>query len=248
MPAPAIDTAAVESFLHRVAIGGAGLRLRDEDRKKARELVGLLPEIVRALGRRRAPLLVDAAAGSGWVSLATLALARPDARALAIERDAKKAERARALAAAATLPSLEVREADLADASAWPSEPDLVVALHACGAASDLAIAHAARVDARAVLVVPCCVASALPMASLAVRKADALGLPRAAPVRRRFVESFVLGARLLTLESLGFETEAVSFVGESVTPYNVVLRGRRGRDAARMRRAATELSILTDS
>lgn len=242
---PAIDRASLEQFLHRIAIGGEGLRLRDEDRKKARELVGLLPEIGRVLAGRDAPLVVDAAAGSGWVGIAMRALVAPDARLVAIELDPAKAERARLLAMAAGVAPIEVRTADVADPSAWPSSPDLVVALHACGAASDLVIERAAAASARTILVAPCCVASTLPLARLAAERADQIRLPRPGPVRRRFVESFVLGARMLTLESLGYATEAVPFVGETVTPYNVVLRGRRGRDTTRIARAKDDLAHL---
>lgn len=241
------DLGAIEKFLHDTAIGGAGLRLRDEDRKKARELEGLLPEIARALEGRAAPRMVDAACGSGWVGLATLALLQPAAlRVTAIERAPRHATRARTLGAIADAGALTVVEADVADPSAWPEAPDLVVALHACGAASDLVIERAAAASARTLLVVPCCVASTLPLAKLAAAKADAMGLPRPGPVRRRFVEAFVLGARLLTMESLGYATEAVAFVGETVTPYNVALRGRRGRDRTRIAHATNELARLT--
>ena len=59
-------------------------------------------------------------------------------------------------------------------------------------------------------------------------------------------VESFVLGARLWTMESLGYTTEAVAFVGETVTPYNVLLRGvRRVNDRTRIERAERELARL---
>ncbi len=242
----AIDKDAMERFLHRIAIGGVGLRLRDEDRKKARELVGLLPEIERALRGRAAPLLVDAASGTGWVAIATLALLAPHARAIAIERDPKYAERARGLATAAEVTGLEVRTADAEDAAAWPDGADVVVALHACGAATDRVIERAAASRARTILVAPCCVASTLPLALLAAEKAERMSLPRSGPIRRRFVESFVLGARLWTMESLGYATEAVAFVGETVTPYNVVLRGRRGRDGTRIEKAKRELLHLT--
>ena len=242
-----VDLDVIERFLHDTAIGGAGLRLRDEDRKKARELEGLLPEIARALGRAPSPMLVDAACGSGWVGLAALALLDvPALRVIAIERDPKKATRASTLAPEALRDRHVVHTSDVADVSAWPAAPDIVVALHACGDASDHVIARAAAVSARHILVAPCCVASTLPLSLVAATKADRLGLPRPGPIRRRFVESFVLGARLLTMESLGYTTEAVAFVGETVTPYNVVLRGRRGRDLPRIERAAIELARLT--
>lgn len=237
-----IDLATLEQFLHDTAIGGAGLRLRDEDRKKARELQGLLPEIARALEGRPAPTLVDAACGSGWVGLAAAALLDVEAlTVVGIERDPRKAERARTLGAG----RIDVRTADVGDASAWPETPAVVVALHACGDASDLVVARAAEAGARTILVTPCCVARSLPLATIAAERAEVMGLPRHGPVRRRFVEAFVLGARLLELEARGYATEAVAFVGETVTPYNVVLRGRRGRDRARMENAARQLARL---
>jgi hypothetical protein len=245
-PAPRIDLVTIERFLHETAIGGAGLRLRDEDRKKARELEGLLPEIARAIAGREAPVMVDAACGSGWVGLAAIALLdAPGLTVIGIERDARKAERAAGLAGGGRF---RVTAADVDDAQAWPAAPDLVVALHACGAASDHVITRAAAAGATAMLIAPCCVASSLPLSLLAAKKAEAMGLPHAGAVRRRFVESFVLGARLLRLESLGYETEAVAFVGETVTPYNVVLRARRGRDQRRIAAAEAQLTILTSS
>jgi hypothetical protein len=240
------DLATIERFLHDTAIGGAGLRLRDEDRKKARELEGLLPEIGRALSTAKTKTIVDAACGSGWVGLAALALLDVEgASVIAIERDERKAARARALAEGARLDRFSVATADVADPSAWPASPAVVVALHACGEASDRVIERAAAADARTILIAPCCVASTLPLSRIAARRADRMGLPRPGPVRRRFVEAFVLGARLHTLESLGYATEAVAFVGETVTPYNVVLRARRGPDRTRMERAASELERL---
>lgn len=245
----AIRPSEIEAFLHRIAIGGAGLRLRDEDRKKARELAGLLPEIARALQSAEAPRIVDAAAGSGWVGLAAIALlgrtlGRP-VSVCAIEHDARRAERIRTLATDAAISGIEVRARDVGDDDAWPDAPDLVVALHACGDASDRVIAQAARVRAKSVLVVPCCVASKLPLSAIAIRRAEQLGLARAGVVRRRFVEAFVLGARLLALEAAGYGTEVVTFTTEAVTPYNALLRGRRLRDATRAERAKDELARL---
>jgi len=240
-----IDLTTLEAFLHETAIGSAGLRLRDEDRKKARELEGLLPEIARAIESVPTPTMVDAACGSGWVGLAALALLdRPTLTVVGIERDARKAERAAALRGSQD--RFRVVTGDVDDASVWPVAPDLVVALHACGTASDQVIARAAAVEARAMLVVPCCVASTLEVAELASIKAEAMGLPHAGAVRRRFVESFVLGARLLEMESLGYTTEAVAFVGETVTPYNVLLRGRRrANDRARIETAIAQRARL---
>ena len=64
----AYATAQIEATLHRGWIGAPGTRLRDEDRKKAQELGPLLGELSAGVGRKPR-LLVDAAAGKGYVGL-----------------------------------------------------------------------------------------------------------------------------------------------------------------------------------
>lgn len=140
---PAIDVAAVERWLDRLWIAAEGAGLRAEERKKARELAGLLDEVARAVDGCSAtrPLrLVDAAAGKAYVGiLAARLLFAPSGRAaqvVVIERDPARVAASRAAAAAAEV-EFEAVCADVADPAAWPDEPDVVVALHACGPAAD---------------------------------------------------------------------------------------------------------------
>jgi methyltransferase family protein len=131
---------------------------------------------------------------------------------------------------------------DAGDLAHWPADPELAVALHACGAAADGILAAATAARARRVLVVPCCT----PSPDDAARAAEKLGLPRHAAVRRAFVESFVAGVRTLRLEAAGYETEVVAFVPPTVTPYNLLLRARRVGEPGRMAAAAERLARLT--
>jgi hypothetical protein len=86
---------------------------------------------------------------------------------------------------------------------------------------------------------VPCCTPAAERPA------AEALGIPRHAPVRRAFLESLVAAERTLRLEAAGYETEVVPFVPPTVTPYNLVWRSRRVGEPGRMRAAAERLTRL---
>jgi len=137
---------------------------------------------------------------------------------------------------------------DAGDAALWPDEPDVVVALHACGEASDLIIDQAVAVRARHILVAPCCVADTLPAARRAVARADSMGLPPQAGVRRRFIESLVDAERTLRLEAAGWETLVVPFVAPTVTPHNLIIRARRVGEPERMRVAAERLARLTEA
>ena len=103
---------------------------------------------------------------------------------------------------------------------------------------------RATAIDARWILVVPCCVASSLPAARRASARADALGMPRG-EVRRKFLESLVTTERMLELEARGWRTEVVAFAGATVTPYNHLLRAERMREPGRMANARARLDAL---
>jgi hypothetical protein len=248
-----IGLATVEASLHRLYIAASGTCLRKEDRKKAREIAAFLGEIARVLGkRRRSPVtLVDAAAGKAYVGLlAAELLFEPrvqQAHVILIEREAKRATACRQAIAKLGCSTVHftVRETDVADGTAWPEAPDLVVALHACGTASDTTLDRAIASRARHVLLVPCCTSAEVPAAALAARRADELGLPRHAEVRRRFIQSIVDAERTLRLEAAGYETTLVPFVPPTVTTANLLWRARRVGEAARMARAAADLRRL---
>lgn len=239
----------IERELHRLWIGTPGTALRDEDRKKARELIGLLREVALVLDRIRAGerlTIVEAAAGKGYVSLLAHQLV-PRARAarlVAIERDARRVDLLRGAAAIAGA-SIEAIAADAGDPNAWPLCPDLAIALHACGDASDRVIERAASARARWILVAPCCVAGSLESARRADSHAEALSLPRSGVLRRGLIETWVMSERLWELESRGYRTEIVPFCAPTITPHHLLLRAERIADPTRIRRAQSSLIAL---
>jgi len=214
--------------------------LRREDRKKVEELRGLLPEIERA---RRA-LVVDAACGHAYAGLVAAELFGVE-RLHLIEREPARVERCRGAAARLTRPpSLSIAVADVGDRAAWPDAPDLVIALHACGAASDRILDTAVASGARRLLLVPCCYAHEVPFSATAERHAARLGATHA-EVRRRVVEALVDTERTLRLEAAGYEVTVVPFVAPTVTPHNLLWRARRAGEPRRMEAAATQLRAL---
>ena len=238
-----MELAAVEEALHRLFIGVDGTSLRKEDLKKARETAALLAELARIVRPDR--LLVDAAAGKAYVGLLAVELLGVT-RVHVIERDPRRAELCRRAAARLThAAEVQVVEGDVADARAWPAGPDVVVGLHACGAASDAILDAAVAVEARYLLVVPCCYAAAVAFSPTAEARADALGIPEHAEVRRRVVMSLIDAERTLRLEAAGWETTVAALVPPTVTPHNLVWRARRMREPNRMREAAQQLRAL---
>jgi hypothetical protein len=233
----------VEDWLDRLFIAVEGAGLRQEDRRKALELAAMIEEVERAIARfsRRAPLLlVDAASGKSYVGLLSAKLILdPSARRAAvvsIERDPQRvAMSSRAAERLNTRIPIECRASAVEDHSAWPPKPSIVTALHACGPAADAIIDRAIASRARTLLLVPCCTSNAVAASTQAHAQADALSIPRHAPVRRRFIQAFVDAERTLRLEAAGYETEVVEFVAPTVTPHNLLWRARLVGESRRM-------------
>ena len=239
---------AVEAILHRLFIGDAAAALRDEDRQKARELVIVLDEIARIAPR--AGTIVDAAAGKGAVGLAALAtVLDPNAwQLVAIERDAHRIDLLRR--ASADL-AVDARAEDVANPAAWPDEPTLVVALHACGLATDAVIDRAVAVRARHILLVPCCYGGfathpgvARPTDAYAHEWADAMGV-QSGVLRASLARTLTDTERTLRLEAAGYETTVIDAIPATVTPFGRLWRARRVNEPVRMARARADLERL---
>jgi hypothetical protein len=244
----------VERWIDRLFIAAEGAELRLEDHRKAREVAAMLDEVGLAMSRfsKKALLvLVDAAAGKSYVGLLSAKLvfepAGRNGAIITIEQDPKRVEASRR--AAELLDSsidIECRAADVDDDAAWPPEASIVTALHACGPAADSIIDRTIATRARHLLLVPCCTSSSIVAAVRAQGRAEALGIPHHAPVRRRFIQAVVDAERTLRLEAAGYETEVVEFVPPTVTPHNLLWRSRLVGETRRTAAARKEWAKLS--
>jgi hypothetical protein len=243
----------VERWLDFLYVAAEGATLRQEDHRKAIEVAAALLEIqqsLRHVSRRSHLVVVDAAAGKSYLGLlAAKLLLEPLKQAsslVAIERDPRCMDLSRRAAERlqTTVP-IECRALDVADAAAWPARPSIVVALHACGQAADAIIERSIASEAQNLLLVPCCTSHAVPAARVAAQNADRLGIPRHAPVRRRFIQAFVDADRTWRLEAAGYHTQVVEFVPPTVTPHNLLWRSRRVREPKRMAAGQAGLDTL---
>ncbi len=239
-------TAAAVADAIRIGFIGARGGLRVEDTQKVAQLVPLLLEIDRAVkGARRAVTLVDACAGKSAVGvLASALVLKPRAvphTIIAIEREAKRAhlcaEAARALD---VVDHVQFVRADVNADDAWPQAPDVVVALHACGAASDAVIAQAIRIHARQLLVVPCCYGSA--------KTPHAMPWPMHGLVRKRLSQAWIDATRTAQLEAAGYHTDVVELFSPTVSPFHLLWRARYVNEPVRRQTHATLLQQLRGS
>jgi hypothetical protein len=255
----------VARALHRLFIGDAAATLRKEDRQKVAELVPLLGEIRRAVGSKPRGTLVDACAGKSALGLlaATFVLPR-DAqgrsawRLVIVERDVARVAAARAAAARIDGVDIEIVESDVGAMPLPPAsrrDPVVVVALHACGPASDAIIDRCVAQPPSTLLLVPCCYgahpATANATHAIPGQRASAAFLDVLPPhglVGRRLAQAVIDAERTLRLQAGGFAVDVVEFVAATVTPHNLLWRARRVDEPPRRARAAATLARLLDA
>ena len=226
----------VETWLDRLYISAEGATLRQEDRRKAIEVAAILEEIERVttrFNRQKSILLVDAAAGKSYVGLLAAQLVfeplGSNARVIVLEKNERLIQLTRgALERLETRIPVECRVGNVSDPVLWPDRPDIVVALHACGSASDTIIERAIACETNLLLLVPCCTSDSMPAVARAKQEAVRQRIPPQAPVRRRFIQALVDADRTRRLETAGYRTEVVEFVAATVTPHNLLWRARR--------------------
>lgn len=132
----------------------------------------------------------------------------------------------------------DIAEADLTDV-------DLVVSLHACDTATDVALDRAIRAEAEVILSVPCCQHELLGQLSNDTLRP----LLRHGTLRERFAAEVTDAARARLLELAGYEVQVVEFVALEHTPKNVLLRATRTARPTRDRdRLAAEYRAFADA
>ncbi len=237
-----VAQAQVEALLSSLFISAADTQLRREDLKKAHEITAFLSEL--SVVARDTPL-VDAAAGKSYLGLLAVELLQFN-RLHVIERSEKRLADCRHAAARLTSrAALHLHCGEQQQPELWPTEPSAIVALHACGAASDAVVDAAIRGNARWVFLVPCCYGAGITFWEKAQQRADELGLPRAAELRKPFLQSLIVAHRVLRLEAAGFQVTVVPFVAPTVTPHNLLIRGRKIGEPVAMAHAEARLKLL---
>src|SRR5574344_2335209 len=149
--------------------------------------------------------------------------------------------------------------ADYADNDTIPAEykqnPDIIITLHACDTATDLALAYAVKHKAKAILSVPCCQHEI----NLQLDKNKALvandnpyaSLLRYGLLRERFASLATDAVRAELLEQSGYNVQVLEFIDMEHTPKNILIRAikkqleneKASADQKRVAEAAKERS-----
>ncbi len=119
---------------------------------------------------------------------------------------------------------------------------DIVISLHGCDIATDMAIAAGIRYNAGAMIVVPCCQKEILSQYSYSPFKE----IMKHGILKSRLADVITDGVRGLVLEAMGYEVSIVEYISPLDTPKNLMIRAIK--KGGRNRRAYDEYLQLKES
>lgn len=101
---------------------------------------------------------------------------------------------------------------------------DMVISLHACDTATDMALGLATRVNARSIVCVPCCHKELLEQ----YRFEELNEIIKHGVFRARFADILTDGVRALLLETQGYKVSTIEYISPLETPKNLLIRAQK--------------------
>lgn len=118
---------------------------------------------------------------------------------------------------------------------------DIVISLHGCDVATDMAIAAGVRYEAGGIIVIPCCHRELLNQYEYKPFKE----IIKYGVLKARIADALTDGIRGLLLEAMGYEVSIVEYISPLDTPKNLMIRAVK--KGSRNRRAYEEYLSLKD-
>ena len=105
-------------------------------------------------------------------------------------------------------------------------DPDVVISLHACDTATDMALGYAIRRGAKKIICVPCCHKELLDK----YKKEDLAPIIKHGVMRARLNDILTDGIRMAKLEAEGYDVSCVEYCSPLDTPKNLLIRAEKRR------------------
>ncbi len=234
------------ALLRAIGVLGPDGKLKNDKIRKFNQIDRFLEQVRPLLERIDAETLtiLDCACGKSYLSFALNYFVREVLRRRCFVTGVDRAEgvvrESRRIAEALGYRNMEFLVADLREYT--PRRPSMVVSLHACDTATDMALGLALRSGAQAVACVPCCHRELLQQ----FKAPDLAPILRHGVFRARLNDVLTDGLRALKLESEGYRVSVTEYVSPIDTPKNLLLCAEKtGADNPRAREEYTALLRL---
>jgi hypothetical protein len=221
------------AYLPAMGISSASGKVRADGQRKFRQINKYI-EIVDSLLQQhgdfpRQPHIVDMGSGKGYLTFALydhlVNNRKLQPTITGIELRENLVDFCNSLAPKAGFTGLQFIAQDIFEYQ--PKRIDMLIALHACDIATDIAIAKGVKAGAEIIVVAPCC----HKQVRKAMQPTDAMQpMLRHGILQERQAELVTDGLRALLMEEQGYDTKVFEFVSTAHTPKNLMIVGIKGK------------------
>ena len=221
-----------QPYFHALEITDAKGVVTPTGQKKFRQIdkyIEIIESLVRETDLPDDPIIVDMGSGKGYLTFALYDFLKNnlkrDPSVYGIELRPKLVEFCNKLREKCQFDKLSFIAQDI---NAFETERlDMLIALHACDTATDIAIAKGIRSGAKIIVVAPCCHKQLRKELNV---KNEMQPILRHGIMEERQAELLTDGIRALLMEAHGYRTKVFEFISTEHTPKNVMIIGIKSK------------------
>ncbi len=221
-----------QPYFHALEITDAKGVVTPTGQKKFRQIdkyIEIIASLVRETDLPNDPIIVDMGSGKGYLTFALYDFLKNnlkrDPSVFGIELRPKLVDFCNKLREKCHFEKLSFIAQDI---NAFETERlDMLIALHACDTATDVAIAKGIRSGAKIIVVAPCCHKQLRKELNVSNEMQPIL---RHGIMEERQAELLTDGIRALLMEAHGYKTKVFEFISTEHTPKNVMIVGIKSK------------------
>lgn len=222
-----VNPSLAKELLTEIGILAKNGKIKNDKIRKYNQIdyfVELMQGVLKEIGDRDEYVILDAACGKSYLSFVMnfylREILKKKCRFIGVDYSETVINASKKIAKNLNYNNMEFINADLTEYT--PSvRPDIVISLHACDTATDMALALGIRSKSRAIVSVPCCHKDILKQYSYKPFEA----ITRHGILKARLADTLTDGLRAAYLESVGYKVSMIEYISPLETPKNIMIR-----------------------
>lgn len=222
-----VNPALAKDLLTEIGILAKNGKIKNDKIRKYNQIdyfVELMQGVLKEIGERDEYIILDAACGKSYLSFVLnfymREILKKKCRFIGVDYSKTVIDASKRMAKNLGYNNMEFIQEDL---TSWtPSvRPDIVVSLHACDTATDMALGLGIRSQSRAIVSVPCCHKDILKQYSYEPFEP----IMKYGILKARLADTLTDGIRAAYLESVGYKVSMIEYISPLETPKNIMIR-----------------------
>ena len=238
------------TYLKRLGVCDANGRIKDKQQDKFRQInryVELMSHSFEKLDLSKKIKVIDVGSGKGYLTFALYDYLRNkmkiDVLVTGVELRSNLVELCNEISAECKFEGLRFISKDINEYES--KEIDVIIALHACDIATDIAILKGVKADAELIVCAPCCHKQVRKDMNICSKFSS---ITRHGIFEERQAEMLTDAIRVLLMEKEGYQSKAFEFISNEHTRKNVMIVGIKSNSQKKVSAIEKEIQNLKDS